>query len=224
VGDDAAAAAAIDQAMFSACREEILARSAHQHTLISINLTALAAVAGVVLSGHADKRLLLLLPLLSSSIGLLWYDHARNIDSLGDYVRERLPEGFTGYERYIAELERKERRRVPMTFALLMLFVATPIAGLVVPIHRVEGALWLLWGVGLLLGVTCAIALLTWMLRGFGGEPEGAGERPDAVGGEPEGAGERPDAVGGEPEGAGERPDAVGAEPEGAGGGPDGVD
>ncbi len=155
-----------EQVMFSACREEILARSAHQHTLISINLTALAAVAGVVLSGHADHRLLLLLPLLSSSIGLLWYDHARNIDSLGDYVRERLPAGFTGYERYIAELERKERRRVPMTFALLMLFVATPIAGLIVPIQRVRGALWLLWAVGVGLCGICAVLLIMWMRRG----------------------------------------------------------
>jgi hypothetical protein len=152
--------------LFAACRAEILGRSAHQHTLLSINLTALAALAGVVLSGHADERLLLLLPIISGSIGLMWYDHARNIDSLGDFIRQDLV-GFGGYEKHIAALEKSEWRRVPMTAALLLLFVAAPIAGLVIPIHRVDGWLWVLWGVGVILSVACSVAFITWMVEGF---------------------------------------------------------
>lgn len=151
---------------FAACRAEILARSSHQHTLISLNLTELAALSGVVLSGHADKRVLLLLPIISGSIGLLWYDHARNIDSLGDYVRVSLP-GYGGYEKRIAQLERTEWRRVPVTFALLVLFVATPIAGLVVPFHRIHGGLWVLWSIGLVIGGACTVVLVRWLLEGF---------------------------------------------------------
>src|ERR1022692_3910951 len=157
------------EAEFAAYRGEILARSGHQHTLISINLTALAALSGVVLSGHADKRVLLLLPIISGSIGLLWYDHARNIDSLGDYIRTDLP-GFDGYEKRIASLEQSEWRRVPITFALFMLFVATPIAGLVVPFHRIHGALWALWAVGRVLSVACSFVFIRWLIEGFRGE------------------------------------------------------
>jgi hypothetical protein len=156
------------RAEFNAYRAEILARANFQHTLISIDLTALAALAGFVLSHHADKRLLLLLPIVSSSIGLLWYDHARNIESLGDYIRRDL-QGFNGYEDRIAKLERSEWRRVPMTIALLILLVATPIAGLFLPIHKVHGTLWALWAAGLVLSAACSFYLLRWLLEGFRG-------------------------------------------------------
>jgi len=154
------------RAEFAAYRQEILARAGHQHTLLSLNLTAISALVGFVLAHQADERLLLLLPIVSSSIGLLWYDHARNIESLGDYIRRDMPV-FRGYEERIAQLEDTELRRVPMTAALLILFVATPIAGVIIPIDRVDGALWGLWSVGLVLSVLCAFVLLAWMWAGL---------------------------------------------------------
>jgi hypothetical protein len=155
---------------FAAYRDEILKRSEHQSTLLTADLTALAAIVGFVLSDKADTRLLLVLPIVSSAIGLLWYDHARNIESLGDYIREEMPV-FGGYERRIAALERKEWRRVPMTLALLILFVGVPVAGLVLTIDRVHHFQWLLWACGLALSVVCSVVLLKWMLNGLWPRP-----------------------------------------------------
>jgi hypothetical protein len=170
MADDARDDASPDDARaeFAAYRQEILARSGHQYTLLALDLTALTAVAGFVLSDSADRLLLLLLPIVSSSIGLLWYDHARNIESLGDYIREQLPT-FGGYERRIAELERSEWRRVPMTLALLVLLVGTPLAGIVLTFHELHGALWALWACGALLSAGCVFFLLRWMLAGLRG-------------------------------------------------------
>ncbi len=153
---------------FEAYRQEILDRSGHQHTLLTLNLTAVSAAGGLVLSEYGDARVLLLLPIISSAIGLLWYDHARNIESLGDYIRNDLGV-YRGYEERIANLERDEYRRVPMTLALFILFVATPVAGLLVPFQSVTGPLWSLWGLGLLLSVVCSWFLVRWMIEGFRG-------------------------------------------------------
>lgn len=157
-----------DRAEFAAYRQEILTRSGHQYTLLALDLTALTAIGGFVLSDKADRLLLLLLPIVSSSIGLLWYDHARNIDSLGDYIREHLT-AYGGYERRIAALERSELRRVPMTLALLVLLVGTPISGIVLTFHQLHGALWALWACGILLSAACAGFMLRWMAEGFRG-------------------------------------------------------
>lgn len=156
------------RAEFEAYRQEILDRSGHQHTLLTLNLTAVSAAGGLVLSEYGDPRVLLLLPIISSSIGLLWYDHARNIDSLGDYIRNGLSV-YNGYEKRIAELERTEYRRVPMTLALFILFVATPIAGLLVPMRSVVGPLWALWALGLVLSIVCSWLFIRWMIEGFRG-------------------------------------------------------
>jgi hypothetical protein len=165
-GEAATSTHADTPAEFASYRAEILARSAHQHTLLTLNITALSALSAFVLSDKASQQLLILLPIVSGAVGLLWYDHARNIDSLGDYIRTELP-GFDGYERRIAELEQSEKRRVPMTAALTLMFVGAPVAGLVVPLGEIDGALWGLWAVGLVLALVCGYYLIRWALEGF---------------------------------------------------------
>lgn len=154
------------RAKFAAYRQEILERSGHQHGLLALNLTAVAAFAGFVLSDHADARLLLLLPVISGSVGLLWCDHARSIESIGAYLEADLPE-LAGYEKWPGRVKRMRWPRVPLTLALLVLFVAIPIAGLVIPIHHVHGALWVLWAAGLTLVGLCLVALAGWLSYGF---------------------------------------------------------
>lgn len=156
------------RAEFAAYRQEILHRSSQQYTLLALDLTALTAIAGFVLSDNADRLLLLLLPIVSGSIGLLWYDHARNIDSLGGYILENMQD-FAGYEQRIDELEVAELRRVPMTLALLVLLVGAPISGLVVTFRDVHGSLWALWACGLLVSASCTFFLVRWMLAGLRG-------------------------------------------------------
>jgi hypothetical protein len=156
------------RAEFAAYRQEILHRSSQQYTLLALDLTALTAIAGFVLSDNADRLLLLLLPIVSGSIGLLWYDHARNIDSLGTYILKNM-QSFAGYEQRIDELEVSELRRVPMTLALLVLLVGAPISGLVVTFRDVHGSLWALWICGLVVSASCTFFLVRWMLAGLRG-------------------------------------------------------
>jgi ABC-type amino acid transport system permease subunit len=156
------------RAEFDAYRQEISDRSGHQHTLLTLNLTVLSAVAGFVFSNHADPLVLLLLPVVSSAMGLLWYDHARNIDSLGDHIRLILKQ-FSSYEERIARLEKSELRRVPMMVALLILFVVTPIAGLVVPFSKIHGVYWFVWWTGAVMSVVCVFFFAAWIREGFRG-------------------------------------------------------
>jgi hypothetical protein len=73
-------------AEFSILRDEIANRSSAQHTLIALNLTAIGGIRGFVLSSHADVRLLLLLPMLSPALGLLFFEHAKKIGTHIDKV------------------------------------------------------------------------------------------------------------------------------------------
>ena len=61
-------------AEFSALRAEIGARSGVQHQLMALNITALAAIGGFVISDKADPLLLLMLPLVSCALGVIWHD------------------------------------------------------------------------------------------------------------------------------------------------------
>ena len=70
-------------AEFNALRGEIKDRSTIAYTLMNINITATTAIAGFVLSSKADPILLLILPLLSPALGMLFVDHSYNIDNLG---------------------------------------------------------------------------------------------------------------------------------------------
>ncbi len=113
-------------AEFSALRDEIANRSSAQHTLIGLNLTAIGGIGGFVLSEHADVRLLLLLPILSPALGLLFFDHAINIKKIGTYIGEELrpalvailgPIGTMRYEEVIAQYEQRKFLRF-LPFAL----------------------------------------------------------------------------------------------------------
>lgn len=73
-------------AEFSALRNEIGSRSTAQHTLINLSITAIGAVVGFALAQKGNLSLLLLLPILSPSLGMLYLDHALNIMNIGNYI------------------------------------------------------------------------------------------------------------------------------------------
>lgn len=64
---------------FVKLRDEIANRSTAQWTLLGLNATATAATSGFVLANNADRNLLLLLPVLTPALGLLFIDHALNV-------------------------------------------------------------------------------------------------------------------------------------------------
>src|SRR5687768_11405744 len=77
-------------AEFSALRNEIDNLANAQRTVMNMNITVVAAIAGFVLANRADPHLLIALPIASGAIGLLyqWYIvHAKHI---GDYIDDVL--------------------------------------------------------------------------------------------------------------------------------------
>lgn len=150
-------------AEFSALRDEIANRSGAQNTLLSLNLTAIGGIGGVVLSGKA-QLLLLLLPILSPALGLLFLDHAMNIKNIGNYIRLHLKKilasaaGDTrllAYEDFVSRYERRAILRfLPFGLPLFLTFAAVPISCLTVtfkPVHLMGGMIWILWIAGLLM-------------------------------------------------------------------------
>jgi hypothetical protein len=79
MSDQAGALLEILVAEIRTVRDTIDRRVAAIMGLVSFNATAVAAVAGFVLSNKADVRLLMILPIFSASFGLLVFDHDRDI-------------------------------------------------------------------------------------------------------------------------------------------------
>jgi hypothetical protein len=157
-------------AEFQALRKEIADRSAAGWTLLNLNMTVTAAVAGFVLSNKANPLLLLLVPILSPALGMLFVDHAYNIDNLGTYIKNTLAplvnkiaatSGLLGYEQRIDQWEqRKLYRFLPLGLPLFLVFSVAPIGALVFSFRSIEEVwTWVLWGLG---AVLTAIYLVFW--------------------------------------------------------------
>jgi hypothetical protein len=149
-------------AEFNALRGEIKDRSTIAYTLMNINITATTAIAGFVLSSKADPILLLILPLLSPALGMLFVDHSYNIDNLGSYIKSRLrptaaaatgnPD-VLGYEDFIDAYEQNKLFRfLPLGLPLTLLFAGPPLAGLLFTWEQLKDRwAWALWLAGLLM-------------------------------------------------------------------------
>lgn len=136
----AAPAAAIEMTAalteFEALRREISDRSAAQTTILNLNLTALAALATLVLANKLDPVTLLVIPLLSACLGMLYFDHATNIDQLGRYIQNNLArtvrrladnQDIFGYEERVRAHERTFiPRGLSMGVPLLIIFGGVP--------------------------------------------------------------------------------------------------
>lgn len=162
----------ITLAEYSALRREIQNRSAHAWTLVSINVTVTAAVLGFVISDGADPRLLLVLPLIAPSLGMLFIDHAYNIRNLGSYIGKRIrpliiqTTNSTDLLRYEDEIDKYEENRflrlVPFGLPLTVLFTVVPMAGLIFVIPSLDAAWsWIVWSFGLVLVLA---QLVLWLM------------------------------------------------------------
>lgn len=159
-------------AEFSDLRGEIQNRSSAAWTLVSLNATATAAILGFVLSDKADPRLLLALPIVSSALGMLFIDHAYNINNLGSYINKRVrpvvreASGSTrllGYEEAMDTYEENKLLRfIPFGLPLTILFSGVPLASLGFAIKSLDaGWAWAVWALGLVLAAT---QLTLWVL------------------------------------------------------------
>jgi hypothetical protein len=169
---DEANALTVALAEFTALRQEIGARSQAQHGIIALNFTAVGAIGGVILSNKADPLLLLLLPILSPALGMLFFDHASNIDQIGTYIRNEIKPVLVGlagdsrlfsYEERIDEYEQTGKpRAISVGVPLFIMFSAIPVAALVLAWGYAD-ELWskAVWGGGCLIVL---VSLIHWWL------------------------------------------------------------
>jgi hypothetical protein len=126
-------------AQFNACRTEILARSSTQAAVINLNITAISILAGYYFVYHANPLVLLVIPLVSPMLGIIWADHAISIGNLGRFIQHRLmpllsealKQELPDYESFIRQFERQKGRRLILLIApMLLLFALLPAAAL----------------------------------------------------------------------------------------------
>lgn len=143
------AAADFKLEQFKTLREEVGRRSGYQHTLVGLTVTAVGTIAGFVLVQKADPVLLLLVPCVCFGLGMLWYDHAINIDRIGltlAAIERDLGSASPGGEAgvlYEASVRKFERSRIPprvfpLGMVLLVLFVAIPVLALFLALPSVS--------------------------------------------------------------------------------------
>jgi len=77
---------------YKALRAESLIHQQAQTTIVTVALTATAAIGGVAFGGEGGDRLeiLLILPIVLCGLGLAYLNHSYGAFRLGDYVREHL--------------------------------------------------------------------------------------------------------------------------------------
>lgn len=168
---DKAVAERVALAEFNKLRDEIAGRSSAAWTLVGLNATASSAVAGFVLSAKADARLLLLLPLLTPCLGLLFIDHATNIGRIGEYINTVLKPllrtisgeaTLLGYEEWVNAYEAiRVRRILPFGIPLVLFFNIVPVAALAYSATRIDTPWsWTLWAMGV---VTTVVEVGFWI-------------------------------------------------------------
>jgi hypothetical protein len=149
-------------AEFGKLRDEIAGRSTAAWTLVGLSITASATVAGFVLAQKADPRVLLVLPLLTPSLGLLFLDHAANIGRIGEYINTVLKpllrdaagdQRLLSYEEWVDDYEtRSLERLLPFGIPLVLAFTMVPVGALVYLAARIDEVWsWILWVIGALL-------------------------------------------------------------------------
>jgi len=141
-------------AEFNALRAEIGARSAAQATMMQLAVTAFGALAGLTFTQYGDHRLLLLIPIISTILGLIWLDHAANISNIGDFIKNQLMpalqkaaqmETLPDYETVVRKYERTPGAFIRV-FGLppFLIFVLMPVVAMVLA-WDIRTRDWLFW-------------------------------------------------------------------------------
>lgn len=132
-------------AEFDSLKEEIRARSHDQSTAISLNITAIGAIGSLYLTERAaaDPRILFLIPIISSLLGMRFVDHAINIDSLGRFIQKELKPQLASalgiaqvvdYEVFAESFAERSRLRFFLFgLPIALLFAGLPAVALVLP-------------------------------------------------------------------------------------------
>jgi hypothetical protein len=180
----------VDLAEYAALRAEIVGHQSAQTTLVSVYLTAIGLVIGLVLSDKGVPReLLLVVPLISSGLGLFYAGHSRACLIIGRYIRIRLWPRLRGvgkgpsWEEYLLSLRRRNNSRSLRHFSLQVLggtvvFVMPSVGALAFSADAAfaSKSLELVWVLGLVLLLLHG-SLATLLAREFREKTDGV-ERP----------------------------------------------
>jgi hypothetical protein len=155
-------------AEFTALRQEIEYRTNAQLALISLNVTAVGAIAGFALTNASSQKLIIILAMACPSLGLLWVDHAITIENIGDFIRDRLE--FRWEFKVLSE-RKKLIRRAFFVAQIFLLFAGPSIASLVLLFndYKLSCCTWpgdrMGWGWGMGAGLVVAFTgRLFWYL------------------------------------------------------------
>lgn len=155
---------AVRLAEFAALRTEIQERSSRQQTLLGLALTATAVVGGAVLARHARTGALLVLPAVCIPLGLLWLDHALNIDTVASYIREKLWIWTPSWEEHIRGSSPRWQVGAFM-LPILMVFGGPAVIALVASSSQLRTSRAALWVGDVLLTAAFAISSLRFLSR-----------------------------------------------------------
>lgn len=159
-------------AEFSALRDEIGYRSTTQHLLMNLNIVATGAVVGFAIPNPDNLLLLLLTPVVSSALGLLWADHARSVFMLAGYIDTYLTYERDGREMKLFPWEERSRERegnrplfVKFRIAVVLVFVVPSLLALLYLVVEVRAAVHsgivaTAWYTGLLLTIYMTVVIL----------------------------------------------------------------
>lgn len=141
-GERAAWADALNQQLARSAAE-ITRRSTTQQALQAANISAVSAIAAVVVSGHSSPLLLLLVPLVSVTLGSQWLDSHGCIQRIGGYMAHEVEpalvaalgepptESFAFWETYVRAVVRPSEPSAIWTLPTAALFQGVALAGLV---------------------------------------------------------------------------------------------
>jgi cation transporter-like permease len=136
---------------YKSLRQEIIFRATSQAAILSLNVTAIGAIAGLFFSSQiGDARIFFLIPLICSILGLMYTDHALNIGKLAKFIRwqvkPRLAEAaglseLVDYEVFSENYTPPNPAyRHVLPVAIIAMFIAIPIAAIALPFTDLLGA------------------------------------------------------------------------------------
>lgn len=138
-------------------------------TLVTFNITAVTTVAGFIISGKANKELLLVLPVVTAALGLLVAAQDVDARTAESYLKNNLHplvQKYTGERNAWVWVEFMDSRRTPLTVAMTralpmgLIFPGICVATLALSLPGVNGAgQWVAWGMGVAL---TALLVTSW--------------------------------------------------------------
>jgi hypothetical protein len=158
---------------FQALQAEITDANSSIQTVVNLDITATAAIVGLVVTQNADPRLLLVAAGLSSALGLLYAANAFQITAIAHHIDAVLRPAVvqhTGDDRLLSwnrrfRGERPAPARLIRAVGVVLLFLAVPLVALVWVIPRLDDTRsWVAWGLTLCLFAVDTFVLI-WGLR-----------------------------------------------------------